>query len=167
MKTLEETGDTGTDSAVLLGVAGEEAENFADVDVAEAHEGVLAPKDGGEKFEIGLGHGVDAADSPTVVADRVSYPVKGLVRLAGIIDSGKRIQIAVVGDLRDLGVAVDTGDALAQREPSHRGNSFAHAHPPALELRRTVDHRFDAEDAAVLVVHLDPVLCHPVLHSRA
>ena len=35
-----------------------------------------------------------------------------------------------------------------------------------LELARLIDHGFDPQDAAVLVVHLDPILLHTVLHTR-
>ena len=73
----------------------------------------------------------------------------------------------MVGRRRDPGVARQKGDAFRQGIPSQDPPAGAATAPADFELVGVVDHSLDPQHAAVLVVHLDPVGLHPVLHSGA
>jgi hypothetical protein len=92
--------------------------------------------------------------------------IKGLIRAGGVVDDREGVEVPLVGGRGDDNVAGKKRDALRQGIPAE-GPVAAPPRPAAhLELVRVVDDRFHPQDAPVLVVHLDPVLLHPVLDAR-
>jgi len=87
--------------------------------------------------------------------------------LGGIVDFAERTEVALVGRSSDLLESWEVDDALVHRQPAHRADSLAGPHSSDPELIGTVDHRFDPQDLAVLVIHLDHVLVVSMLDPRA
>jgi hypothetical protein len=68
---------------------------------------------------------------------------------------------------RQLAVAEEGRHTLPQRDRFGFSAAAAAAAPADPEFLRLVDHRLDPEDRTGFVVHLDPVLFHPMLHPPA
>jgi len=87
----------------------------------------------------------------------------------GIVDAGERIEVAVIGRRGHGGVAWQERHALRQWVPPESPLPAAPSAATDFEFVRIVDDGLDPQHAAVLVlvVHLDPLPLHPVLHACA
>ena len=167
VKAFEETGDAGTEAAFLLRGVAAWKELETNVLVAEAREEVVAGEDGFEEEDVVKCGGIESLIGPACNMERSGKLMEGLGVELGVVDHRKGFEIALVNGEGDLGVAIQKGDALGHGEPARDFLSVADAPTTDLELVRMIDDCLDAKDASVFVVHLNPVLFHPVFDPCA
>src|SRR5262249_61907631 len=110
------------------------------------------------------------------VADRHAPPPRHPPRPATLPPPGtrgrgaphppQRLQVPPVRGQRHLAVAVEIDHPLVHRAPDHLPPPLAGPQPPHAELPRVVDHRLDPKYPPEFVVHLQPVILHPMLDPR-
>jgi len=137
-------------------------ETETDVAIAEAVDRVLSAQHGTEQVEVCTGQGVEAAERATVVAYRLGESGELNACVTRIGDDREGGEVPGVGRVRDFSVAVEIGDAFGHGEPADDQVALLSAATPDFELVRMIDDCLDTQDHAMLVVHLDPVLFHPV-----
>lgn len=92
-----------------------------------------------------------------LVASRLHETIEGPMRRGGIADDGERIEVAMIGGRGHGGIARQKGHAFRQGVPPESPPPATPGAATDFEFVRIVDDGLDAQHAAVLVVHLDPV----------
>jgi hypothetical protein len=164
VQSREEARDAGT--LLPIGTSGAE-EALAEVAVAEAVQEVFAAQDCLEQLEVRTGGGVEGAlRAPVGVPNGMGEAIKGLIGAGGIVHDREGVEVPLVGGRGDDHVTGKKRDALWQGIPAEDPVAAPPRSAAHLELVRVVDDRLHPQDTPVLVVHLDPVLLHPVLDTR-
>src|SRR5438270_12606381 len=83
-----------------------------------------------------------------------------------VIDHRQRVQVTHVGRQRHLAVVIQVAHPFVHRAPDHLLAPGTDPLPTDPELPRIVDHRLDPQHQTELVVHLQPVVLHPVFDPR-
>src|SRR2546430_5866367 len=134
--------------------------------MGHAERGSLARADGLQEGEVGGVADAGGAAPPAAVgggtADLVQEPMEG----GAVLDGGERVQIVLVGALRDLGPAVEVGDPLPEGAPGEGSAGLVLEWTEDLEVGRLGDGGLEAQDAGP-GVHLGGGAVHPVLDPGA
>src|ERR1700730_5282919 len=107
--------------------------------------------------------GPESAKLPPLTLDRLAYSVEQFIRWGWFPYDRKRLQIALIRGARDFDAPADIGNAFSQGQPFQRASArYGRAHAKPL---RFINRGFDAQHAALFVVHLNRVFFHPVFDS--
>ena len=142
--------------------AGED-ELVAQISIGETVHRVFAAHHGGEELSVGSGQGIEDLDGSRrgrLLAGR--NLVQGLQGDRRIVDCGQGVQVPGVALERDLTVPEEVGNALPQGNPCADAVTTAADAAAHAKFLRLVDHRLDLEDEPGFLVHLEPVLFHPM-----
>jgi len=167
MKTFEETRDSSALASGFTDAVGGREQVRADILVAEALDHVLTTHDGGEQATVSIRCGIEASVRAIMVPNGFHEKVQLPVRDGWVIDHGEGIEVAAIGGPGDLGVAVEICHTFSHGEPSHHALSFPYAPATDHEFIRMVDDCLHSQHTTDLVVHLDPILLHPVFDTSA
>ena len=166
VQAIEEAGDAGSVATSEDGIVGRSEESLADVAVAEASDDVLPAQDSGEEPSVVRIGGVEAAVTTRSLANGCGHPVENLAGRGRIGDAGQALEVPGVGGAADALVSIEEGDAFRHRIPAYSDLTPKTRHAAHLELAGLIDGRFDPENAAVAVVHFDPVALDPMLDAH-
>jgi hypothetical protein len=119
------------------------------------------------QFDIHATRSVETRITPTHFHHRLSDLFDVTINRHRILDRGQRIQIVFVRSQSDLAAAVDVHHASVHRAPHHLAAPPASPQTPAPKLSWIVDGGLDPRDQTELVVHLQPVVLHPMFDSGA
>jgi hypothetical protein len=146
-----------------VGRRGEEA---AEVAIAEAGGGELAPGHGREEREVGGVADAEGANAPAVVEGGARDLIEEAVEGGAVVDGGEGVEVPLVGPLGEVGAAVKVGDAFAEWAPRPAAGGIVLEGAEDAEVGDVGQGGFDAQDAGA-VVHLDRVAVDPVLDADA
>ena len=167
MKAPQNAADTGTSAASLFGVSRRAEQLLSDVLVSEAMDGVFTSEKSGEEASLLWGQRVDRGNGSPFVTRTLADLLNALLSGPGVGDDGKGIEVSRVRREGNLSVSEEIGHSLPHRQPGAHSASVSLAASENAELSRLVDHGLDTKNDPELVVRLDPVLFHPVLHPVA
>jgi hypothetical protein len=135
--------------------------------VAEAVESLVPLGQEAEQLVVLLLPGIEAAVVLAVLADAVAGRCNDFFELFLDLGDRHRLAIPLVALIAQFTPAVQVADAFAHSLPRGRTIGVIRRRAKHLEVPRVVDRRFDPQDAAAFVVHLDRVAIHPVLDPKA
>jgi len=162
VKSFQEAGDAGALAAAGHRVGGRLEEVASEVAVGEAAEQMFAAHHSGKETNVVSGQRIEAAIGALGVTDGLGESAQLSMGRRGIVYDGQGVQVAGVGGAAEFGVAIEVGDPFGHGEPVHDVATPATPASADLEFTGSVDGRLDAQNASVLVVHLDGVLFHAV-----
>ena len=165
-------GDGASTALLLVGIGPGLEEQGAKVPIAKSVDGKLAAVDGLEQGPVVGRPGVEGSGTATVSLDRFADLFDPLEQ--GDFSAGGRQggQIAVVGGVGDLGSSFQVHHAFAENAPGFFAVGFGAAMRAGLgvaidsKIAGLVEGRFDPQDAALFVVHLDRVGLEGVFDSN-
>lgn len=127
----------------------------------------LGLEQGLEQRQDVLGGGIEAAIGALVLFDSAGTAMQQLLRGSRIGGHGQSREVVLIGRAGDLRIERQAGDALGHGEAADDLFAFVYAMTASEESIGGVDHGFDAQEQAELVVHLDPVLADAMLDTHA
>jgi hypothetical protein len=93
--------------------------------------------------------------------------VEHTLDVSEIIDSGKSLDVLLVGRETDFRIPVQNGDTLAHRKPTGTRSPVGDFWTPDQELAAIIDRRLVAQYASEFVIHFDAVTFDPMFDSGA
>jgi hypothetical protein len=165
VEPAEKTSDPGSLTTGGRGIRGVSEESLSDIAVAEAGDDMFAGKDGGEELGIGRIGWVEGAVTTGRFADGLAHGVQSAAGSADIFHAGESVKIAAVRGLADPLDAIEEGDSFRHGGPAADAPPAADGDAADFEIPGLIEDGFDAQDSAVLVVHLDGVSLGPMLDA--
>jgi hypothetical protein len=167
MKPFQQTADRRAFATTFHGIDGRFIQCLSDVGVSEATYQMVAIQDGLEQFDVRAARRVEARVTSTSFHHRFGDFFDLPISRRRVLDHGQRLQVALVGSQGDLAVAIQIDHALVHRAPRHFAAALTSPPSPDAKLSGIVDDGLDPQDNAELVVHLQPVVFHPMLDPGA
>src|SRR5437763_12019823 len=164
---LEQARNVRGPAAALAHVLGPRGEQHGlNVPVTEAIDMVLATQHGMKQLLLLPAEQIQAAPAAPARPRWALHSLQDLEAGLGPIHDRQGAEVTFVGGAGNFVIAVEVGDTLVHGAPDQLVAPLPLAATADLELARLVDDRLDAQHLAELVVHLQPVVLHPMFDPR-
>lgn len=141
---------------------------FADIAVAEAADIEFTPNDGDEDVNILAVKEIEAAIGAIVGPDWAGNLLQIADAVGGVVNRGEKLDIAAIGIGKHGRELVEAVDGLFERREFQAVAPVTMYHLAVVFKEGNIVGRcFNAQDKAVLVIHLDSGLTHMVFNARA
>lgn len=167
MKAFEETGNSGALAFDFEGVIRSLIEMAPNADVAEPVNGVFTAHNGSEEAHVIDGSGIETTEGTAIALNRFDKTMQMEKRICGVIDDGEGIKVTSVGGQRYFGVTPKMGNTFRHGIPAGNLLSFTYASASDFEIVGVVNDGFNTQHTTEFVIHLNPVLLHTMLNTRA
>src|SRR5262245_12817548 len=149
---------------LVLGFAVQQAAQIA---IAEAVDGELAPVNRFQQTRVFFGQGVQTTRSFALPSHWFANRFGQFSQRMAVAHRGQPLDVAFVGSLANLGPALNVGYSFPQALPTFRAIFVPFLAAIHLHVPRVVDDGFDTQHRTLLVVHLDPIGIEAMLDSRS